>query len=112
MHGVFISLGGHAGANLDIKGAGLVGLGQGQFGDNDGEEAVLAGGGHGVQVDVVGQVELPHELPRCPFHPHILHLRLILTPLDHLSLPLPAYLQYRIILYLHLPFQICEQGFA
>ena len=87
------------GADCHIKGARSVNVGRWVFGHNDGEEAILTGGGDVVQVGVGRQVELAHEFAGAALHPHILHL-----PIRHriLSLPLAANLEHIVVLHLHL----------
>ncbi|KAK3037271.1 hypothetical protein RJ639_029683 [Escallonia herrerae] len=84
-------------SNLHFNGLGLLGLPRRQLLDGHRQHPVLTDCRNGLDVGILRQHELPHELADPPLHPHVLG-----RPLLFLSLPLPTDHQDAVVLHLHL----------
>ncbi|KAK2980103.1 hypothetical protein RJ640_019526 [Escallonia rubra] len=84
-------------SNFDFNGLGLLGLRRRQLLDGHRQHAVLTNCRNGLDVGILRQHELPHELADPPLHPHVLAFVLAFLPL-----PLPTDHQHVVVLHLHL----------
>ncbi|KAK3041726.1 hypothetical protein RJ639_000650 [Escallonia herrerae] len=84
-------------SNLDFNGLRLLGLRRRQLLDGHRQHTVLTDCRNGLDVCILRQHELPHELTDPPLHPHVLGSLLLFLPL-----PLPTYHQNAVVLHLHL----------
>ncbi|KAK2980107.1 hypothetical protein RJ640_019530 [Escallonia rubra] len=84
-------------SNLDFNRLGLLGLRRRQLLDGHRQHPVLTDCRNCLDVGILRQHELPHELADPPLHPHVLGSLLLFLPL-----PLPAYHQDAVVLHLHL----------